>query len=401
MSHRSAESPLRILILSPGFPPTRGGIERTAGEIARGLDDFQVQVVAGAPPRDEGPGLEPPVGVPVRWARNDPPYGRRATLALLREAVAAGVRFRPDVVCALHVRTTPAARTLQRICGSRTVVVVHAKEVREQPRLSRAALRWADAVVAVSAFSRQLALESGAAPERVRIIHPGVTIQPSPPEPVAHRPGPPTIITVARMADRHKGHDTALVAMTLLRKRMPDARWLMIGDGPLRQELGEAARSLGLDDCVKFTGPVDDGALVRHLSDSHAFCLLSRQPSQNAAGEGFGIVFIEAGARGLPVVACRVPGVIDAVREGITGLLVEPGDPHQAAAALERVLTDQTLSASLGEAGFAHATELAWPAVIDRYRRLLREVVAAPSRSQRSRDLYWLADLARGPIPSD
>src|SRR5262249_53460435 len=107
--HRS-----RIMLLSPGFPPARGGIERTAGELAAGLRDseFELEVVAGTPPQSSVAGMDGPEGGRVHWTANDPPYGRRATAALLRKAITVGARFRPDAVIAMHIRTMPAARAL-------------------------------------------------------------------------------------------------------------------------------------------------------------------------------------------------------------------------------------------------------------------------------------------------
>jgi phosphatidylinositol alpha-1,6-mannosyltransferase len=275
--------------------------------------------------------------------------------------------------------------------------VIHAKEVREQPRLARAAVRWADTLVAVSEFSRDLALECDAPADRVRIVHPGVTLPSTAPVPLRLRPGPPTIVTVARMSDRHKGHDVALAAMELLHARVPTARWVMIGDGALRQGLRDAALRRGLGDCVLFPGAVDDSTVSTSLSSADVFCLLSRDPGGGAAGEGFGIVLIEAGAHGLPVVAGRVPGVVDAVQDHVTGLLVDPEDPREAADALERLLVDGRLAESLAQANLARARELAWPMVVDRYRALIHEVLDLPPRNEVSEDLGWLVDLAVGP----
>jgi glycosyltransferase involved in cell wall biosynthesis len=382
-------------MLTPSFPPSPGGIERTAGQLAAGLSaDHAVEVVAGRPPTTVG--MSPPPGVAVHWAPNDPPYGRRATVSLLRLAVGIGLRFEPDVVLALHIRTMPAARAIRRLRGSRAVLIVHAKEMREQPALARAAVRWADAVVAVSEFSRSLALEAGADPGRTHIIHPGVTLPPDAPRPLHERPLPPTIVTVARISDRHKGHDVALKAMIRLREQVPDARWTMIGSGALRGELQRAAGELGIGSCVEFPGAVDDHELHERLGAAHAFCLLSRQPAGGQVGEGFGIAFIEAGAHALPVVAGRVPGVVDAVADGTNGLLVDPRDPEAVAVALERVLVDRELAQRLADGGVARAASLAWPAVVDRYRELMADVRAQPARGQTS-PLGWMRDLAVGP----
>jgi phosphatidyl-myo-inositol dimannoside synthase len=385
----------RVLMLSPAFPPSTGGIERTAAEVAGGLTEYSLEVVAGEPTAQLG--MRPPSEINVHWAPNDPPYGRRATLMLNRTAVRVGIHFRPDLVLALHIRTMPAARTLRRLIGSRTILVVHAKEMREQPRLANAAVHWADGLVTVSDFSRHLALEAGADSNRIHMIHPGVTAPSTSTLPLASRPGPPTIVTVARISEWHKGHDVALEAMRRLSERVPEARWLMVGDGSLRHELRIAAEARNLNGRVSWLGAIDDNELDRVLSAAHAFCLLSRLPEARGAGEGFGIAFVEAGAHGLPVVAGDVPGVVDAVKRDVTGLLVDPRDPDAVAAALERVLTDLTLAQRLADGGIERAQELAWPIVVDRYRALIAGVLDSEPRSEPSRQLRWVRDLVSPP----
>lgn len=387
----------RILLLSPAFPPSAGGIERTAAELARGLQEYEIEVVSGRPP--SAVGMRPPSRVRVHWAANDPPYGRRATLALMRLAIRTGVRFRPDLVLALHIRTMPAARAIARLCGARILLVIHAREVPSQPALARAAVRWADAVVAVSEFSRSLALSAGADPGRLQIIHPGVTLPADPPQQLGSRPDPPKIVTVARMSEAHKGHDVALAAMERLRARCPEAEWTMIGDGPLRAELQRQTRLMGLEPCVHFPGTVDDEQLGRMLNAAHIFCLLSREPPGLAAGEGFGIVFVEAGAHGLPVVAGRIPGVVDAVHDGVTGQLVDPTNPDQVAAALHGMLRDRRHAQLLADGGRRRADDLSWPSVVEHYRSLIGSMLGAPARSTSSRHLGWIRDLALGPLP--
>jgi phosphatidyl-myo-inositol dimannoside synthase len=385
----------RVLLVSPAFPPSPGGIERTAAALAAGLSgEYEIDVVAGRPP--SAVGMAPPAGIRMHWSANEPPYGRRATVSLLRLAMGVGIRQAPDVVLALHIRAMPAARALRRVRGSRCLLVVHAKEMREQAALASASVRWADAVVTVSEFSRSLALEAGADPRRIEVINPGVSPPAVAVPPLRSRAGPPTIVTVARMSDWHKGHDVALEAMARLHARRPDVRWAMIGDGPLREELWQRACRLGIGERVELPGAVDDRDLHERLASAHAFCLLSRTPAGRAAGEGFGIAFIEAGAHGLPVVAGRVPGVVDAVGDGTSGLLVDPQDPDAVAAALERVLVDQELAQRLADGGAARAASLRWPAVVRRYRTVIESVRSRPP-SGRGSPLGWVRDLAIGP----
>jgi phosphatidylinositol alpha-1,6-mannosyltransferase len=184
-----------------------------------------------------------------------------------------------------------------------------------------------------------------------------------------------------------------------VRDAVPDVRWVVVGDGGLRPELERAAREAGLGDAVRFAGGLDDAARDAWLDRAWAFVMPSRAPGGDRAGEGFGIVFLEAGAHGLPVVAGRVPGVVDAVGDGTTGLLVDPTDPAAVAAAVTEVLTDPEAAARMGAAGAARAQEQAWPRVVARVQDMLEaQVAAGPSRPARPpRDWRWARDLVAAP----
>jgi glycosyltransferase involved in cell wall biosynthesis len=199
------------------------------------------------------------------------------------------------------------------------------------------------------------------------------------------------------MDEARKGHEVALHSMERLQAQLPGSRWVMVGNGSLATELRATATRLGLDGSVSWPGSIDDTELSRALDAAHAFCLLSREPASGAAGEGFGIAFVEAGAHGLPVIGGRIPGVTEAVKHGLTGILTDPLDPQAVADALARVLTDGALAQRLADAGRERARALSWPAVVDRYRTVISTVMALPPCGHPTRRLGWLADLGRGP----
>jgi phosphatidylinositol alpha-1,6-mannosyltransferase len=388
---------VRILLLTPVFPPARGGIEVTAGKLAEHLRG-KVLVATLAPGAGTVTGEQSPARPGCRVLRlpNEPRGGRRAILGLNAASLAAGLAFRPDVVLALHVKAAPAARAVSALSRAPLVQWVHAKEMREVPALARFAVQRASAVVAVSSHSSDLALEAGADAARIVSVPPGVDV---PAVRRAERDARPTLVTVSRLEDRYKGHDVVLQALPAVREAVPDVRWVVVGDGALRPELERAARDAGLSDAVLFAGGLDDAARDAWLDRASAFVMPSRAPGGDRAGEGFGIVFLEAGAHGLPVVAGRVPGVVDAVRDGTTGLLVDPADPQAVAAAVTRVLTDPEAAARMGAAGAARAQEQAWPRVVARVQAMLEaQVAAGPSRPARPpRDWRWARDLVAAP----
>jgi phosphatidylinositol alpha-1,6-mannosyltransferase len=309
----------------------------------------------------------PVPGVHRVWSPR--PAGPAAAVALNAAAIRDGLSSPPDVILSLHLFAAPGSFALAHALRRPWVQWVHAREVPQKPALARFALRRASAVVAVSEYSRSLALDAGAEGSRTWIVSPAVDLGAAPSTERAERP---TVLTVSRLAERYKGHDTLARAMPLVGARVPGARWVVVGEGPLRAPLEALARDTGAN--AQFVGEVSDEERDRWLDRSDVFCLPSRLPGGGFAGEGFGIVFLEAGLHELPVVAGDVGGARDAVVHGETGVLVDPTDHVALAGALTHLLTDPDCAARLGRAGAARARNHSWPAVAARVREILDQV---------------------------
>jgi len=367
----AAASQLRVLLVTPDFPPSTGGIAVLMGHLVRSTPGLATRVVTfgegGAAELDRQSGIDTrrigdvemprKLSVPILNAR------------LLYEAW----RYRPDVILSGHIAASIAAMPIQRVLRVPLVQYVHADEMRVRPRLTRSAVRAAAATIAVSSYTRDLAVDAGADPRRVQVIPPGV----EPPNTYsAKRSDDPVLLTVATFVSPRKGHDVIVRALPVIRESVPDARWVVIGDGPLRGRIEASAAAEGVDDAVTFLGRVEDAERDRWLDRARVFCMPSRLPPEGTGGEGFGIVYLEAGAHGLPVIGGRVAGALDAVVDGRTGLLVDPVDHMAVAAAAIRLLSDRKLGERLGEQGRLHAEEHAWPRIGARVEALLRETVA-------------------------
>jgi phosphatidylinositol alpha-1,6-mannosyltransferase len=206
----------------------------------------------------------------------------------------------------------------------------------------------------------------------MRLIPPGVDLPPDPrPLPAEH----PTFVTVARLTHHYKGHDVLMRSLALIRERVPDVEWVVIGDGPLRADLERLAGSLGVADSIRFLGSVSDEQRNLWLRRADLLAMPSRLPGGGLAGEGFGIVYLEAGAYGKPVVAGNVGGAVDAVLDGQTGLLVDPTDPVAVGAAITKLLLDEQLARRLGSAGAQRARSFAWPVIVQRLEAVLLEQI--------------------------
>jgi glycosyltransferase involved in cell wall biosynthesis len=146
--------------------------------------------------------------------------------------------------------------------------------------------------------------------------------------------GKTVILTLARLdtLERVKGVDQVLEILPRLLSRRPELTYLVVGDGSDKSRLEEKARSLGVADKVVFTGRVDERHKVAHYRLADAFVMPSRW-------EGFGFVFLEALACGIPVVASRIDGGREAVRDGALGALVDPLDPDDLVRGIEEALS--------------------------------------------------------------
>jgi phosphatidylinositol alpha-1,6-mannosyltransferase len=191
--------------------------------------------------------------------------------------------------------------------------------------------------------------------DRVRVVPLGT-------EPTQFRPGidpgivrarfgldsGPWLLTVARL-QWHKGIDTVIKALPAVRAANPAARYVVAGEGPRRPQLEQLVRELGLDDAVRFLGFVADDQLPALYNAVDLYVGASRY--HELVMEGFGISLVEASASGIAVVGGRSGGIPDAVRDGETGLLVDPDDPAAVAAGINRLLGDCALRQQMGAAG--------------------------------------------------
>ncbi len=358
----------RLLLLTPDYPPPPGGIQLVSERLANGIEGFETSVMA------LGTGAAPAPGVSVTsvGARRLPHPARIALLDAA--ALGSGLRRRPDVVLSMHAVTAPAASALRRVAGARSAQYFHAEEIGARPRLARYAADHADVSIAVSSYTAELVRGTGARGQIV-IVPNGVAL-PADPSPLPCER--PTFVTVARIQERYKGHDVLVRALALVRAKVPDVQWVVIGDGSLRGGIEQMARSYGVFDACRFLGTVSDEERDSWLRRARLLAMPSRLPARGRAGEGFGIAYLEAGAYGKPVVAGNVGGALDAVVDGETGLLVDPSEPVAVAEAIAALLLDEPLAQRLGAAGRERAEGHAWPVICARVQEELLALIGGP-----------------------
>jgi len=181
----------------------------------------------------------------------------------------------------------------------------------------------------------------------------------------------PVVVCVSRLVPR-KGQDTLIRALPEVRRRVPDAALLIVSGGPDRERLQRLAAGTGVADDVVFTGSVPWGALPHYYAAGDVFAMPCRTRRGGLEAEGLGIVYLEASATGLPVVAGDSGGAPDAVRDGETGFVVPGRDVSALADRLVTLLSDRTLAARMGKAGRAWVeSDWQWDTIAARMTALL------------------------------
>ena len=265
------------------------------------------------------------------------------------------VGSRPDLVLFTHVALLPLAELVRTLApGARIAVLAHGTEVWGPlaHRVSRM-LPHVDSFVTPSEFTMQkLASVHGIPPKKITVLPHGLDPDwaGSCGAAVQECAGSGTgrvLLSVTRLtrADTAgKGVELVLQALPAVLERCPDARYIVAGGGGDLQRVQEIVRSLGLQNSVQCLGPCSGDILRRAYATADVFVL----PTQV---EGFGVVFLEAMFNRLPVVAVRASATPEVVEDGVTGLLVAPGDCAALASALSSLLEDATLRRSLADAG--------------------------------------------------
>lgn len=220
----------------------------------------------------------------------------------------------------------------------------------------------------VSPSSRDELVRWGVAAERIEVIYNAVDHERYRFAGEAARAAEPTIVYLGRLK-RYKRVDQVVRAMPAILARVPEARLRMVGSGDFEGDLRALAARLGVAGRVIFTGYVSEAEKIRELQRAW----VAANPSSK---EGWGVTVIEANACGTPVVAARVPGLRDAVRDGETGLLLDPCTPEALAEALSRVLERGDWRRQLTRNALAWSADFTWDESSRRTEDLLRRVAA-------------------------
>jgi len=236
------------------------------------------------------------------------------------------------------------------------------------------AARRSDHVVAISNYTAGELRELADVP--IEII-PYTTSLPDVDSAPAERDGTGPVLFVGRLVER-KGVAHLIEAIARLGRGDEGARLEIVGDGPERPGLEALAGRLGVASRVVFRGKIPPDELQASYARA-AVCVLPSVLDARGDTEGLGVVLLEAMNHGTPVIASRVGGIPDIVEDGVSGLLVPPGDADALAAALRRLRDDPVLARRLGEAGRRRLREqFSWPAIVRRWLDVYTGLVTRP-----------------------
>ena len=278
-----------------------------------------------------------------------------------------------DLVICNHVGMAQAALLIHELYGKPFWIVCHGWEVWGRlPHMKRVALRKADLLLPISRFTASnLTDKKGIESAKIQILYNAIADDfvhllvcensHQVPRAMGQMGDAQILLSVGNLSQglEYKGFDLVIRALPRILHEASEVRYVIVGTGPGRDILRRLAEQLGVAERVMFTGELSDAELASCYQACDVFVLPSgaSDPKGGWHGEGFGRVYAEASLAGKPVVASLVGGAPEAVLDGKTGLLVNPGSPEEVAQAVTTLLKQPDLAKALGRAGRKWALE--------------------------------------------
>lgn len=376
-----------LLISSTYYPPDVGGISHFMSSMVASLGPERICCLTGV--RAVRGRESNSLGARV--------YRRPLAFANLKYLQAAGwgaaiaeiiVRERPKAVQLATLYDGYLGLWMQKYLRMPYVVYAHGNEILDAMQGEweghRYAIRNADCVFANSHYTGDLLRAAGVRSDRIEVVHPGCDVDRFRPKVISADErrallGPhaasKVILTVGRLVAR-KGHDLVIRALPRVLKDHPDTCYLIVGSGPAKPAIAGLVEELRLGNKVIFLENAKDSELLNLYNVCDVFVMPSRANLDACDVEGFGIVFLEANACGKPVIAGRSGGIGDAVLDGLTGLLVDPGSSDALAEALSQMLGDPSYATQLGRQGRERAMqEFTWSLIATRVDEIMKRIV--------------------------
>lgn len=378
--------PMRLLLISELFLPTKGGTTVWYDAVYRRLGGKGVHIVTAAVPDSEEIDRSHPnslhrIGLKRVWWLKPESLGMYLKMLGRSLMVALGQRI-DQVHGARALPEGLVAWIMARLLRRPLVVYCHGEELTTWGRGRKfRAMLWvyhhADANIANSEYTVEEMVRLGVPRETITLIYPGVDTERFRPglpcddlkQSIGMLPGQKLILGVGRLV-RRKGFDNVIRALPALVQAGLDVHYALIGIGEDWDHLTRLAEELGVADRVHLLGHVSPQDLPRWYNACDVFVMANREIDGDT--EGFGMVFLEAAACRKPAIAGAAGGTAAAVVDGLTGLRVDGNRVEAIGNALIQVLGDAGFAERLAEAGYRRACEeFSWDAVADKTRALV------------------------------
>jgi len=386
---------MKCLFINPDFPPPFvGGSVVYYFNIHRVFTRDELVVMTAKQPGD----AEFDAGLPYKVVRTDCMHRTNSVVPKWRKLIKLWPQFwlacrliRDEGADVIHVGQmypwVALGRLLSLHTGCPCVVAVLGEElatIGDADWLFRQSVLWAlgkaARVFTISRFTRDMLLKHGVPPDRIVLLPPGMEPRKCDPDTIQEPAGADQLkarrilLTVGRMSLR-KGQDMVLKAMVTLTE-YPDLHYVIVGQGEEEVRLRQMVAELALSERVTLVTNASDAEVAWFYKNCEIFVHPNRT-LPNGDTEGFGIVFLEAGFWGKPVIGGDAGGVPDAVKDGVTGILVDGLDLAGLERAIRRLLDDPDLARVMGQNGIRNSLESSWMSRSSELRRHL-EAVGTP-----------------------
>ncbi len=365
----------KSLLITLDFPPNMGGVAAYWQRVCHGFSEAELVVLTSVSRSPDRIGdvqvLKHQLLAHFFW-----PHW---TLGLIRTFFVVRKHTIRQLIAAQLLPLGTIAYVLFKLTGLPYIVQVYGMDIvaaQQSPRkakLARLILSSAHAVVANSEATAKLAQSCAGKEIRVVVVYPVPEVVAASSSTVSELRSryalndKRVILTIGRLVER-KGQDKLIEALPAIRQKVPNAVYVIVGDGPDQGRLSTLAKEQGC--AIVFTGAVSEEQRNAWFS----LCEVFAMPSRPLAGdiEGFGMVYLEAAAFAKPVVAGNSGGVTEAVEDGVTGLCVDGSSATEIAAAVAKLLKEPTFAKHLGEEGKRRIeTKWNWEEMLNRFRQTL------------------------------
>lgn len=376
-----------ILVISWNFPPRRGGIENLIGGLCQRFKKSHplwviTSYVASTKCKEEG------IFRP-KW----PGLLSFSLYALYQGSLLLWRKREIKVILGGSAVVVPLVLILAKIFRCKAVVNVHGLDLIHPSVLYQIlCVRWirhCDRVIANSRYTASLAEEKEAKRDLICVMSPGVEMDSmgalgtGDMKKEIGLEGRKVLLYVGRLARRKGVKEFLQRSFVEIRAQVPEVVFLIVGANPTESlihhddvlgEIGTLVRDMGLQDHVRLLGWLSDDDLAKIYQAADLLVLPALSIENDV--EGFGIVILEAAAAGKPCVATRVGGIPDAVEDGKSGILVEPGDYEMMSQAIVALLRDEHIKSAMGDTAKRRVKEeFGWNRIVQKYEELFESLV--------------------------